>query len=105
MRGLGRWVLIGVGAKRRSSVGGARRRGISGAKRRRGIVSPERGRDIGSSRRRRRGIGGPERCGGRRDRPSWKVCDHGRGPCVGGCVERSRLGDRRTTLGGGGGSA
>ena len=31
-----------------------------------------------------------------------KVCDHGRGPCVGGGVERSRLGDRRTPLGGGG---
>ena len=116
------------GAKRTRSVGGARQRGISGAKRRRGIGDPERGRGIGRFGRRRRGIGGPERGrgigsserrrgiggperrwgiggpkrrGSRRDRRSWKVCDHGRGPCVGAGIERSRLGDRGTPLGGG----
>ena len=107
--------ILGVGGvcsvcrgPRGGGVGGAEwGRGVSGSERRRGVGGSERRRGVGSSEW-RRGIGGSERGRGvggfgwrwgRRDRRSWKVCGHGRGPCVGGCVERSRLGDRRTPLG------
>ena len=109
IRGVGGVYSVCRGPRRRGAGGAEPRRGVSGSKRRRGIGDFEQVRGVGGSERRRgiggserrRGMGGSERkrdvggsgrCWGRRDRQSRKACGHGRGPRVGRCVGRSKLG-------------